>query len=146
VAFQRIFLQTDVAQCLQPGLQALGHYSTLIQCNNPMLVEGSVDIDSCLQPFYPQDHRWDYALGHRNVIYYVEVHHVSDSEVQSVIDKLRWLHDWQNRQPNSQQLKTNSKVHWVNSSSGGSLSKNSKYFRRLSLVGIAPPSKVLHID
>lgn len=145
MAFQRIFQQTDVSDCLKPGLQALGQYSRLIHCNNPVQIEGSVDIDSCLMARFPNDNRWDYALGWNNTIYYVEVHHVSDSEVQTMINKYRWLRDWQNRQPNTAQLKNGSKVFWVNSRDGGSITKNSVFFRRLTSAGIAPPCKSINI-
>ena len=145
MAFQRIFQQTDVAQSLQLGLQALGQYSRLIQCNTPNQIEGSVDIDSCLMARFPNDNRWDYAFGWNNIIYYIEVHHVSDSEVHTMINKYRWLCDWRNRQPNPHELKRNSNVYWINSHNGGSITKNSKYIRMLSTAGIPPPRKNLQL-
>jgi len=145
LAFQRIFQQTDVSDCLRPGLQALGQYSRLIHCNNPVQIEGSVDIDSCLMARFPNDNRWDYALGWNNTIYYVEVHHVCDSEVQTMINKYRWLRDWQNRQPNQHELKRNSIVYWINSHDGGSITRNSKFIRMLSTAGIPLPRKNLQL-
>ena len=145
MAFQIIFQQTDVSDCLRPGLQALGQYSRLIHCNNPAQIEGSVDMDSCLIARFPNDNRWDYALGWNNTIYYVEVHHVNDSEVQTVINKYRWLRDWQNRQPNPNELKRNINVCWLNSHNGGSLTKNSKYTRMLTTAGIPFPRKNLQL-
>ncbi len=144
MAFQDIFQQTEAAPCLQPGLRALGPYSALIVAENPTEFQGSVDLDACLRAQYPQDSRWDYAFGFRDRLYYVEVHHVSDSEVSVVIAKYQWLKDWQNRQPHPAALKTNSSYHWV-SSGRGVLTKNSRYVRALTQAGLAYPPKRLQL-
>ncbi len=145
MTFHLIFQQTDVATCLRPGIQALGQYSRLIDSNEPERFEGSVDIDACLLQRYPQDNRWDYVFGFDSRIYYVEVHHVSDSEVSVVIAKYRWLKDWQNRQPDPPALKRNSSVHWV-SSGRGALTKNSRYTRSLAQAGLDYPKKTLRVE
>jgi hypothetical protein len=145
MAFQEIFRATDVAACVQPGIQSLGKYSRLIETDETEKYEGSVDIDVCLAHQYPHDHRWDYAFGYKNRIHYVEIHHVSDSEVRVVISKYRWLKDWQTRQPNTAALKAKSSYHWV-SSGKGSLTKNSRYARSLIQAGLNYPTKTLRVE
>lgn len=150
MAFCRVFEKTNVATCLQPGLQALGKYSQLIiinpngNNNAQTLIEGSVDIDTCLVRQYPQDHRWDYAFGYDDHIYYVEVHHVNDSEVSVVIEKYRWLREWQNGHNNASELKKNSSYYWVSSGKGG-LTPNSRYTRMLTTAGLPGPVNRLRI-
>ena len=145
MSFQRTFQQTDVTDCLKPGIQALGEHSHLIENDTPREFQGSVDIDSCLARQYPQDNRWDYAFGYEDRTYYVEVHHVGDSEVRVVIAKYQWLKAWQNRQPNPLALKTDSYYYWV-SSGRGSLTKGSRYIRQLALAGLAYPVKRLRMQ
>ncbi len=142
--FQEVFEHTEVAACLSPGLQALEQYATLIVREDTRALEGSVDIDACLRERYPQQHRWDYAFGYRARLYYVEVHHVSDSEVRVVIAKYQWLKDWQNSQPNPAALKLNSSYHWL-SSGKGTLTKNSRYVRSLISAGLDYPPRELRI-
>lgn len=144
MAFQEIFRATDVAACVQPGIQALGKYSHLIESDETTKFNGSVNIDDCLKSQHPQSHRWDYAFGFKSHIYYVEVHHVNDSEVKTVISKYRWLKDWQTRQPNTADLKVNSSYHWV-SSGKGSLTRNSRYARSLIQAGLEYPAKTLRV-
>jgi len=144
MTFRTTFQQTDVADCIQPGIRALGANSSTVTNQSHHDFEGSVDIDTCLTSKYPQDHRWDYAFGLGNKIYYVEVHHASDSEVRVVIAKYQWLRDWQNRQPDPTALKTNSSYHWI-SSGRVSITKNSRYTRKLTIAGLDYPSRKLQV-
>ena len=68
MTFRAAFSQTDVAACLETGLQALGPYRSLIVCADRSSLQGSVDIDRCLAARYPQDHRWDYSFGYSRSI------------------------------------------------------------------------------
>lgn len=144
MTFREVFQQTEVAEGIEPGIRALGHYSRLIETQDTIGFEGSVDMDGCLVSHYPQASRWDYAFGHRDRIYYVEVHPVTDSEVSVVIAKYHWLIDWQNRQPNPTQLKTNSSYHWLSTGHGG-LTARSQYMRQLAKAGLAIPKKTLKV-
>lgn len=144
MTFSEIFQQTEVAAAIQPGIQALGSYTHLIQSEDAQGYAGSVDIDHCLTRRYPQDPRWDYVFGFHEHLYYVEVHHVSDSQVSVVIAKYRWLRDWQNRQPNPTQLQAHSDYYWL-SSGKGSLTKNSRYTRSLARAGLEYPKKLLRV-
>lgn len=143
MSFNDIFKKTDVAACLEPGLQALGKYSRWIEGDELGYIEGSVDIDTCLTKKYPQDNRWDYAFGLKNRLYYVEFHHLTDSEVSVVIAKYSWLKDWQNRQPNPHELKANSSYYWIVTK--GSLAKGSRYRRMLTSAGLDYPKKTLNL-
>lgn len=85
----------------KPGLQALrAEDKPHIQPENPRALTGSVDVDSALMATEPNAHRWDFGIGYqhanreRECIYWVELHTASDSEVNRVLDKLRWLRAW----------------------------------------------------
>lgn len=41
----------------QPGLQALGIHSRVVNCDNMRRITGSVDLDTALREVYPNDHR-----------------------------------------------------------------------------------------
>lgn len=57
-------------------------------------LQGSLDIDSQVKALYPDEPRWDYALSYNDKIYYFEIHPAETSEVEKVVDKLRWLKSW----------------------------------------------------
>ena len=85
----------------QKGLEALrAQDRPHIVAENTRLLRGSVDVDKALQKKEPNAHRWDFAIGHKHTnrnqecIYWVEIHTASDSEVNVVLDKLRWLKNW----------------------------------------------------
>ena len=84
----------DIAGAYKPGLKALGAYSKKIVLTDHC--EGSVDIDAALAKKYPAANRWDYAIGYKSKIYFVEVHSANTSEVSVVLKKLQWLKDWLN--------------------------------------------------
>ena len=145
MAFRAAFQQTEVAGCIEPGIRALGNYSQLIVNNGHQGFSGSVDIDTCLTRQYPQDHRWDYAFGLGNRIYYIEIHHASDGQVSVVIAKYLWLRDWQNRQPNPDALKAHSSYYWVASGRVG-ITKNSRFARSLANAGLDYPIRRLLVS
>lgn len=57
-------------------------------------LQGSLDIDSQVRALYPDDPRWDYALSYNNKIYYFEVHPAETSDVEKVVNKVKWLKYW----------------------------------------------------
>jgi len=90
--FKRAVLNTsDIANCYQPGLQALRAYNTKILIKNKSLCAGSVDIDECVKSKYPNSNRWDYCVGYGNQVYFIEVHSANTSEVGTMLAKLQWL-------------------------------------------------------
>lgn len=84
----------EIKNCYQPGLQALGSYSTKIELLNNRECNGSVEIDECVRPNYPTANRWDYVVSYKSAAYFIEVHSAETSEVSVVLTKLQWLKDW----------------------------------------------------
>lgn len=77
-----------------PGLQALkGNSSKISVCNQRNLL-GSVNIDDCTKGFYPNDSRWDYAIGYAQKAWFVEVHPANTSNVKEMVRKVQWLEGW----------------------------------------------------
>ena len=73
---------------LKNGLRALGSNSSKVQPTDTSKCEGSVDIDSAVKSTYPNDSRWDYAVGYNGKTYFIEVHSAKTDEVKSVLKKL----------------------------------------------------------
>lgn len=139
---QAVAATPDVRNCYQPGLQALGNYSTKVEYGDSGLLEGSVDIDACTTEKYPQANRWDYAIGYASYAYFVEVHTANDSEVETVARKLQWLKDWlASEAPELQKIKAKPVAYyWVRS--GNKHLKASKYVRKAAALGIFPITKL----
>ena len=85
----------------QPGLQALrAEDKPHISPEDPRFLTGSVDIDAAYLAADPNGNRWDFAIGYRHtnrteeVIYWVELHTGSSSEIKVVIKKAQWLLTW----------------------------------------------------
>ena len=57
-------------------------------------LQGSLDIDGQVIALYPEDSRWDYALSYSDKIYYLEIHSAETSEIDKVINKVKWLKWW----------------------------------------------------
>lgn len=119
------------------GLQALGNNSTKISVSNPRLLNGSVDIDRCVKALYPEDNRWDYAIGYHNVAYFVEIHPAETSAVSTMIAKVTWLKQWLKTQaPLLDRIKSSQNTfQWV-PSGRNAIAKNSREAFRLSKSGI----------
>jgi predicted RNA-binding protein with PUA-like domain len=79
----------DISTCCQTGLRAIksGDREKFL-CSNTRLIEGCVDIDSCVREQYSQDNRWDYAVGYDGKVYFVEIHPADTSQVSVMINKL----------------------------------------------------------
>ncbi len=83
------------------GLQALrAEDKPHIVPEDPRKLAGSVDIDAAYLAADPNGNRWDFAIGYQHlnrtgeVIYWVELHTGSDSEIKVVIRKAQWLRSW----------------------------------------------------
>lgn len=57
-------------------------------------LQGSLDIDGQVKALYPQEPRWDYALSYDDRIYYFEIHSAETSQINKVVNKVRWLKNW----------------------------------------------------
>ena len=82
-----------ISKCYQNGLQALGNHSSMIVPSDPRNCNGSVDLDQCLANTFPNEARWDYAVGYNNRCYFIEVHPAS-GQVSQIIAKVTWLRNW----------------------------------------------------
>lgn len=76
------------------GLQALGSYSVKVKPTDTKKCEGSVDIDAAVKSVYPEESRWDYAIGYDGKTYFVEIHSAETSQVTPVLNKYTWLKDF----------------------------------------------------
>lgn len=120
------------------GLQALGSNSTKISVSNPRLLNGSVDIDHCVKDIYPEENRWDYAIGYNNAAYFIEIHPAETSAVSKMIAKVTWLKQWLKIQaPLLDKIKSSQNTfQWV-PSGRNAIAKNSREAFRLSKSGIS---------
>ena len=119
---------------LKNGLRALGSNSSKVQPTDTSKCEGSVDIDSAVKSTYPNDSRWDYAVGYNGKTYFIEVHSAKTDEVKSVLKKLQWLKDFLTKDAPDFDKERKS-FHWV-ASSGNHILPNSSQARQLAKSGI----------
>ncbi len=80
----------DRPDCCQPGIQALSRsHRRSIRVPNTRDLAGSVNLDDCLHDAYPEDARWDYAIGCTNrLLVFVEVH---GYDISGIARKKDWL-------------------------------------------------------
>lgn len=132
----------DIKNCYQPGLKAMGSYSTKISLSNSTLCNGSVDIDECVKAKYPNSNRWDYCFGYNSKAYFVEVHSANTSEVGTMLNKLQWLKDWLvNKAPELNKIKAKPPYYWVMSGKYAIL-PNSSQARQIAAAGLKPIAKI----
>ena len=79
------------------GLQALGGNAAKVAVTDTRKLNGSVDIDACTLELYPNETRWDYAIGYDEKAYFLEVHPANTSNVKEMIQKADWLKQWLQR-------------------------------------------------
>lgn len=110
--------------------------SKVVAANNNKL-QGSLDIDNQVKVLYPDEPRWDYALSYDDKIYFFEVHPAETSEVDRVVNKVRWLKHWlKNKAPRINNLpKAEHPFVWVQSGRFAILPA-SKRGKKLSVSGI----------
>ncbi len=138
----------EIAKCLRKGLQALGANSRKIEVRSTRDLAGSVDIDTCLKKLYPNAHRWDYAFGYKDRIFYVEVHPAENTgKVGEITAKLGWLKQWRKLSAkNLEGWEGKSSYHWISTGKTAASVKRGKYLRILAVNGIRGPSAVLNTD
>ena len=88
-------------QSYKVGLQALrAEDKPHLSAENTRHLGGSVYVDKALENVDPHGNRWDFAIAYKHanrtdeVIYWVELHTASDSQVSVVIKKAQWLLNW----------------------------------------------------
>lgn len=139
----------EIAGCLRNGLQALERQDKKrIKVNSPRDLKGSVYIDKCLERRYPNEPRWDYVLGYKEQIYYVEVHPADNTrKVREIITKLGWLKRWLRLSAKNLEDLTGKKTyHWISTGKTESSLKRGKYRQILAQNGIHGPDSVLNTD
>ena len=129
----------DISTAYRSGLQALKRSDrSAFDLADTRLLDGSVDIDTTVQEKYPNENRWDYAIGYSGKVCYVEVHPAYTSEVSVVENKLRWLKIW--LKENAPLLdaipKATPAFVWAQTGKGAILPRSSQA-RKLATMGIA---------
>lgn len=140
---------SEIAQCLKNGLQALERQDKdRIQYNSSRDIKGSVYIDKCLEKRYPNEPRWDYVIGYKNRVFYVEVHPADNTrKVREVLGKLEWLKNWLKHSAKKLgELEDGSTYHWISTGKTNSSIKRGKYRQILAQKGIRGPVSILNTD
>lgn len=115
-AFKKAVESTpEISGGYRAGLQALKDGERgLIDTENTLLLEGSVDIDACTRDAYPEDARWDYAIGYDKKAYFVEIHPGDTSNVSEMISKANWLKNWlKTKAPALKALESGNTFYWI---------------------------------
>lgn len=134
----------------QPGLQALrAQDKAHIDPEDSRKLTGSVDIDSAYKQADPQGNRWDFAIGYQHtnrkqeVIYWVEPHTGSDSEIKVVIKKAQWLQAWF-RNAGQELASFERDIIWV-SSGATRLSPSAPQVKQMAQLGLRQAGQKLRI-
>ncbi|MBE7494465.1 MAG: hypothetical protein HS117_05940 [Verrucomicrobiaceae bacterium] len=92
---------THLKDAYRPGLQALrAEDKPHIEAEDTRKLTGSVDVDTANLVSEPHSNRWDFGIAYQHtnrsgeVVYWVETHTASDSQVGVVIKKAAWLQQW----------------------------------------------------
>ncbi len=97
-AFQHAVARTPgIAEVFQAGLGALIEADrNRVSCQDTRELTGSVHLDEALAESvaHRDKPRWDYGIGHRERVFWVEVHPASSHHVDSIIKKYEWLRSW----------------------------------------------------
>lgn len=79
---------------IKTGLEALNKGNRDKINLDDLEVVGSVDIDACFRKSEPNAPRWDYYICiKRKSELYIEVHEVSEDEIQKILNKANWLRE-----------------------------------------------------
>jgi len=126
------------------GLQALKPADARkITTRSPRKISGSTDIDTCLESQFPNDPRWDYAIGFirgsGEKACFVEVHPAASTNVKDVKKKLLWLRAWLKDKPLNDFEKS---FHWIASGSVR-IPRHTRQFKEAASLGLEGPRKML---
>ncbi|MCQ2253142.1 MAG: hypothetical protein MJZ61_06815 [Bacteroidales bacterium] len=129
---------SDIASAYKSGIQAIkGNERPKFSFPDSHCIKGSVDIDNALKSKYPEQNRWDYAIGYGDLVVYAEVHPCSTSEVSTIINKRDWLLGWLK---DTALNKFDKSLYWV--ATQGVAIKDAKKKKELSMKGIKVCSKL----
>lgn len=136
----------DVAGGYNSGLQALEKVDkNAVKLADDHKVDGSLNIDRETKHIYPNDSRWDYAIGYEGKVYFVEVHPANSSNISEMTKKKEWLKNWLNsKAPLLDALPSgHSRFLWAATESGVHISKQASYKRQLAQLGLNPKRPVV---
>gem|GEM_PF-6117407 len=88
-------------------------YREHIKCKNSRKLEGSVNIEACVEKG-----RWDYAVGYSGK--------TTEKEIDVVMKKARWLRKWKSRTP----FKKDDNLYWISPGKTG-FSRNAVKFSKI---------------
>lgn len=136
----------DVATGYRIGLGAIktrDRSAILVDDSNK--IDGSLDIDGQTLQNYPEDPRWDYAIGYNGKVHYVEVHSANTSDISDIIKKKEWLLNWlKTKAPKMNVLEAGTpKYLWAATEAGIHISKQSTYAKKLAQLGLKPERPVV---
>lgn len=139
-----------ICNSLQEGLGAVRNVDRdRLRCSSPRRIRGSVNLDEGMRLVYPNDPRWDYVIGlskgaHGDQLVWLEVHPASSRHVDEVLDKLRWLKNWLDRDAAAlRDLPAH--FYWVATGSVA-FRRGSREEKRIAQQGIRFPGKQLNFD
>ena len=141
MSFQEAVESTEqIKAAYHTGLKALGRYSGKVIFLDAPSIDGSVDIDSATQKYYPNEHRWDYVVGYKGKAYFFEVHPASSGEVKTMKAKFSWLKKWlQQEAPALSSIINDSgrAFFWIYTK-GYAIPKGSVQYRAAAEMGLIP--------
>lgn len=144
-AFQKAIESTEeVKDGFRAGKQAVkGADRDKVDAAVKNKLQGSLDIDSQVEALYPHEPRWDYALSYDDKIYYFEIHPAETSEVDKVVNKVRWLKSWLRKKATEidKLPKAEHPYIWIQSGRYAIL-PTAKEKMKLSVAGIATANKL----
>lgn len=147
IAFKKAIENTpDVANGYCIGLSAIKSCDlSAISLNDPANIDGSLDIDGQTLSIYPNEPRWDYAIGYNGRVYYVEVHPANTADIEGMIKKKEWLLKWlRTKAPKINALEAGTpKFLWAATKAGVHISKQSVYAKKLAQLGLIPVRPVV---
>lgn len=138
----------EKAYCV--GLQALrAEDKSHIEAEDTRKLKGSVDVDKANLTTDPYGNRWDFGIAYQHtnekeeVVYWVETHTASDSQVSVVIRKATWLQNW--FKGNGKLLaKFKKDILWV-SSGATTFTLSSTQRKQMAALGLRPTGGKLRI-
>ena len=136
----------DVANGYCPGLQALENVDKgAVKLKYKRKVDGSLNIDKETKLLYPNDPRWDYAVGYDGKVFFVEVHPANTSNISEMAKKKEWLKKWlKSKAPLLNALPSgHPRFLWVATESGVHISNQASYKRKLAQLGFNPKRPVI---
>lgn len=128
------------------GLQALENVDkSAVTLKDSRKVDGSLNIDKETKLLYPNEPRWDYAIGYDDKVFFVEVHPANTSNISEMAKKKEWLQKWlTSKAPSLNKLPSGCpRFLWAATESGVHISKQASHIRKLAQLGFNPKRPVI---